>query len=96
MSRAYPIDHIHTYEAIPSGKQYKCTDIGCPHSISRSLIIGRTARCPYCFTDFIITREHLRRKKIHCMQCKGGELKIKLKDDEEAIIEKFLRDEVQR
>ena len=31
--------------------------------------MGREAACIYCNAPFIITEDHLRRKKIHCLTC---------------------------
>ena len=61
--------HAHSYKITPGGLQFRCTKIGCPHTISKFLLVGRNAECPYCQQLFTITEDQLRRKILHCMLC---------------------------
>lgn len=62
--------HHHKYKAVNSNrKMYRCTIVGCPHSMPASTMIGRKAECPECGGDITITEEHLRRTNITCIGC---------------------------
>lgn len=62
-------DHVHTYERIGIGKLFRCIILGCPHSISATLLTGRSARCPKCEQPFTIETKHLLYKKVKCTDC---------------------------
>lgn len=53
---------------------FRCVKAGCPHSVSAKMLNGRRAECPHCQNTFIITKEHLRRVKVHCMKCQHNPL----------------------
>lgn len=73
------IKHLHIYKALKNGIQYKCTKEGCPSIIHINMMEGRKAECPYCHNGYIITKETLRRKILHCGTCsRHGKL---LKED---------------
>lgn len=77
--------HPHQYERLSNGTSFKCVLPGCKHIMHGGieLLVGREAACPFGDHKFIITREHLRRKAVHCMECtKSGNL---VKDDKVAI-----------
>lgn len=61
--------HSHIYQKTKSNKSYRCIKPGCPHMLQKDLMEHREAECPYCSASFIITKEHLRRKLVHCLEC---------------------------
>lgn len=61
-------DHNHRYEKV-SDLLYKCVVPECPHIISSKILVGRRAECPTCKDTFLVNKEHLRRKKMHCLKC---------------------------
>lgn len=70
--------HVHIYERLSnSHSMFRCMIPECPHIIQSAMLINRKAACPYCSRQFIITPEHLRRKKVHCMLCAKTQLPTK-------------------
>src|SRR5437667_12842147 len=65
-------EHKHIYQRTKSNRSYRCIKPSCPHILQNDLLEHREAECPHCHKIFIITREHLRRKLIHCMLCKSN------------------------
>ena len=70
-------NHEHIYLRV-TDLLIKCTIEGCRHTLSGpiELVEGRKAQCPYCNRIFTMTKEHLKRKKIHCLRCEGGEGRV--------------------
>lgn len=63
-------EHYHSYVRMKpkNGRTdlYRCMHPDCRHYAPAELILGKYARCPLCFTRFIITKENLRLKTPHC------------------------------
>jgi hypothetical protein len=86
-------DHVHIYEKISVGTTFKCTVPGCPHFISEKLLVGRRAACYKCKDTFIVTTEHLRRKKLGCMDCEKPPTADKEKNAFADLVKKMLAKE---
>lgn len=81
---------IHKYMKV-KGKDstiYRCMEPGCPHWIRAIFIINRIAKCWYCGSDFIITPDLARLKRIHCKDCTNKKVKeIKPEEAGEFLVE---------
>lgn len=64
------IDHVHTYVRLKSRKDhYKCNDPYCTHIAHKELIEGKANKCPFCQTEFVLSKDDLRRAKPRCINC---------------------------
>lgn len=89
--------HVHTYERVtkPSAHAtWRCSDPGCPpRKFSQEYIVGKYCICYNCRSQFILSREDLRRKKPVCIRCSNTAsaiAAIKVSDSVKGIAEAFL------
>lgn len=68
--------HTHSYiryRTTKSGRiEYKCADPICPHIAERNFLVGKLSLCPACASEFILTRDSLRRARPLCMNCSNS------------------------
>jgi hypothetical protein len=63
------IRHVHTYVRL-NKTQFKCDDPYCSHIQSKDRLFGKATRCSICKnTEFVLTREDLKRSKPRCINC---------------------------
>lgn len=75
------IKHTHIYKKLTTGN-YRCIKPDCPTTIEPERLEARRAECPYCTNTFIVTKEHLRRKLIHCMECTKNRVPVTIIQEE--------------
>lgn len=93
-------NHYHIYQKTRSNKSYRCIKPTCPHILQLDLLEHREAECPHCHMIFIITKEHLRRKLLHCLKCtvqgKPVETDATMTADMEAFLSKPTEEEINK
>jgi len=63
--------HIHKYVRAKLGKHviFKCAIIGCPHHLSKELVVGRVSVCWKCEQPFAMTKASILLARPHCIPC---------------------------
>lgn len=58
---------VHIYERSPTNRKiFRCVAPNCSHYWTVEFIVGKYARCFYCFQPFVLSKEMLKRKRPHC------------------------------
>lgn len=62
------LKHVHIYVRYKRGL-YKCNDPHCTHFADREFLVGKATLCSKCGSEFVLTREDLKRKAPLCLNC---------------------------
>lgn len=62
--------HTHTFVKHETRKgYYRCNDPHCTSFFERSFIVGKASKCLDCGSEFILSREDLKRARPKCLKC---------------------------